>query len=201
MVTEKENSRLQELVEDILSAIIDDWYERVSGYYITEGDAEQKPELEESVQLKRFHDENGHRIKFNKDDLDFTYGLRSDLMDDAVGIEISVNNKVENFDYENFREQLFSHYRKAGGKTVGKPASAQDLSFEEIFQLETEISEAFVVERRSQKADIMRLSFRIRTEILENLIEDGDSTKQLIESYCVSPFRSIYAKVYRSTPA
>ncbi len=201
MATGKKTTTLQQTVEEILSTIIDEWYDRVSGYYITGEDAEQNPELTESIQLKRFHDSKGHRIKFNKDDLDFTYGLRSAWESDSVTIEISVNNKVEKFDYSNFREQLFAHYGKAGGKNVGKPAAMKSLSFEQVFQLETEIAQAFVVEKRKEKADIMRLSFRIDEGVLTELTTDPDSTKQLIESYCVSPFRSIYAKVYRSSPA
>ena len=198
MAKNKEKSAVEESVEEILSTIIDDWYERVSGYYVTKDDAEGQPELEETVQLKKFHDSKGHRIKFNKDDLDFTYGLRSDCQEDSVLIEISVNNKVDNFDYEDFREQLFLHYKKVGGKKVERPAAIGKLCFDEVFQLESGISEVFTVEKRANKADIMRLSFRMGTSLLGDLLGKEPAAKQLIESYCVSPFRSIYAKVYRS---
>ena len=198
MAKKKETSAVKESVEEILSSIINDWYERVSGYYVTQDDAEGNPELEKTVQLKRFHDSKGHRIKFNKDDLDFTYGLRSDWQDDSVLIEISVNNKVDNFDYEDFREQLFLHYKKVGDKKVESPSTIRDLCFDEVFQLESGISEVFTVEKRENKADIMRLSFRMEASLLGNLLGEVRATKQLIESYCVSPFRSIYARVYRT---
>jgi hypothetical protein len=198
MAKKKEKTEVEESVEEILRTIIDDWYERVSGYYVTQDDAEGQPELEETVQLKRFHDSKGHRIKFNKDDLDFTYGLRSDWQKDSVLIEVSVNNKVDNFDYEDFREQLFLHYKKVGGKKVEKPRAIGDLCFDDVFQLESGISEVFTVEKHENKADIMRLSFRMESSLLTDLLGERLATKQLIESYCVSPFRSIYARVYRS---
>ena len=53
-------------IGSILGQIIDEWYQRVEPHYLTTGDAE----------LKFFHDTMGHRIKFNKDGLDFTYGLK-----------------------------------------------------------------------------------------------------------------------------
>jgi hypothetical protein len=199
MPTKKKNSKLCESIEGILSAIIDEWYSRVSGYYVTQEDGEENPDSAEPVQLKRFHDSTGHRIKFNKDDLDFTYGLKSEWDSAAVTIEISVNNKVENFDYEDFSKQLFDHYKRNGERKVGSPAAIKTLLFKEVFQLESEISEAFRVEKRSNRADIMRLSFTIGEDVVKALANNGTATKRLIENYCVSPFRSIYAKVYRSS--
>ncbi len=195
MVTKKKDSGVQEAFEEILRTIIDEWYERVSGYYVTSG-SEDAPEAE--VELKRFHDENGHRIKFNKDSLDFTYGLRSTQTKRSFHIDISVNNKVEDFDYEDFKRQLFDHYRSAGSNLISKPPKLKQLAYQDLFQLQSGISEAFTVEKRGERADIMRLSFHINAEHLEVLAENPGSTKQLIEGYCVSPFRNIYARVYRS---
>lgn len=182
-----------EAVEEILSKIIDEWYERVSGYYVTSEEATGNS----PAQLKRFHDSKGHRIKFNKDDLDFTYGLRCSQLEDGFAIEISVNNKVENFDYDDFRHELSTHYHTAGARKVTTPASLRKFRQDEVLQLESGISEALSLERRPNKADIMRLAFKIRPDCVQRLLRHRLSTKKLIESYCVSPFRSAYANVYR----
>ncbi len=182
-----------EAVEDILSAIIDGWYQRVSAYYVTSEEATGIS----PVQLKRFHDSKGHRIKFNKDDLDFTYGLRSSQLEDGFAIEISVNNKVENFDYDDFRRELSAQYQTAGARRVATPASLRRFRQDEVFQLESGISEALSLERQPGKADIMRLAFKIRPDCVRRLLTHRISTRKLIESYCVSPFRSAYANVYR----
>lgn len=195
MAATKKDIDSQEAFEDILRAIIDEWYERVSGYYVTE-EVDGNPDSE--IQLKRFHDKNGHRIKFNKDSLDFTYGLRATQAADAFHIDISVNNKVDEFDYEDFKRQLFDHYWAAGQNLINGPAGLNRLTFQEVFQLPSGISEAFTVETRSGRADIMRLSFEINQDHLASLAKDPNKTKQLVESYCVSPFRNIYARVYRS---
>jgi hypothetical protein len=46
----------------------------------------------------------------------------------------------------------------------------------------------------------MSLSFRLRERFSEELAARPVSGKQLIEDYCVSPFRSAYAAVYRRKP-
>ena len=68
---------LQQATDKILGSIIDDWYGNVSGFYLNREQIETEPGLgTREEELKRFHDDKGHRIKFNKDELDFTYGLR-----------------------------------------------------------------------------------------------------------------------------
>lgn len=190
----RDKAAIKRALDQTLSAIIDDWYERVSGYYVTLEDEDP----DEDAELKRFHDSKGHRIKFNKDDLDFTYGLRSTWHGNRLSIEISVNNKVDNFDYDNFRTQLFAHYQKAGLVKATRPASFAKAAHKDLFQLESGIREAFTVEKRNDKADIMRLSFVINPEFLDTLASEQEAAKLLIENYCVSPFRRIYANVYRS---
>lgn len=198
--TSKDEQLLGAAVDGILSRIINEWYEKVSNYYVTEEALAENPSLAKEAELKRFHDD-GHLIKFNKDDLDFTYGLRSTCEAGHCVIEISVNNKVPNFDYENFRSQLFAHYARVGNNKLGAPSRLKDKSFKEVFQLEQGIDHAFSVEKRENRADIMRLSFKIPVDLLKVLANDKDSSKRAIESYCVSPFRSVYARVYRSGSA
>lgn len=190
-----------EAIEQVLYSIIDEWYENVSRFYVTREQLEENPGSGRSKELKRFHDETGHRIKFNKDDLNFTYGLRAYWEKDSLHIEVSVNNKVENFDYEEFMERLAAHYRRAGRTKVPTPYELKQRSYQEIFELETNFREAFKIERRKGKADIMRLSFRLNNDCLDKLVEHPVSSKELVETYCVSPFRSIYATVYRKSSA
>ncbi len=195
MATKKQDKAVQEAFDEVLRAIIDEWFERVSGYYVTEtlpGDPEA------GIELKRFHDEKGHRIKFNKDSLDLTYGLHATWTKGSFHLDISVNNKVEEFDYADFKRSLFDHYRAAGQRTITASSPLSELSFQELFRLESGISEAFTVEKRGEQAEIMRLSFVLNPEYLEVLAQQPDLTKKLIEGYCVSPFRNIYARVYRS---
>ena len=150
-------------------------------------------------ELKYFHDKNGHRIKFNKDALDFTYGLRSEWEEEHCVIEISVNNKVERFDYLDFQRRLVSHYKNTGNRKVPTPYRLRTHSYQDIFQLEPNLEEAFGVEKRKEKADIMSLSFRLKERFTEELAAHPVSGKQLIEDYCVSPFRTVYAAVYRKS--
>ena len=196
----KREVNVQEPIEEVLRSIINDWYENVSSYYVTTEELEAHPDRNQTGELKRFHDDKGHRIKFQKDELDFTYGLCSRWVEDGLAIEVSVNNKVEHFDYTDFQHRLLSHYEKMGEQSVTKPTPLRSRTYSEVFQLGPDLREAFTVEKRDEKADIMRLSFRLNNDCLELLAEHPAASKELIEEYCVSPFRSVYATVYRRGP-
>ena len=187
----------QKTIDLILSSIIDDWYEKVSSYYVTIEQLQDHSQLTKEEELKRFHDEKGHRIKFSKDDLDFTYGLRSIWENNHILIEVSVNNKVENFNYEGFEARLMAHYEKTGNERVTSPYELRNQSYRDVFQFEPNLREAFKVEKREDKADIMRLSFHVSNEFLDKIVGHPQASKQLVETYCVTPFRSVYATVYR----
>ena len=193
--TKSKATQIQKAIDELLSQIIDEWFERVSPHYVTHSVGSGRQEREE--ELKCFHDKNGHRIKFDKDGLDFTYGLKSQWAEEHCVIEISVNNKVENFDYLDFQRRLVSHYKTTGNRKVPTPYQLRTHSYQEIFQLEPNLEEAFSVENRENRADIMSLSFRLKERFSEELAARPVSGKQLIEDYCVSPFRSAYAAVYR----
>ena len=193
--TKSKATQIQKAIDELLSQIIDEWYERVCPHYVTHPVDYGGQEREE--ELKCFHDKNGHRIKFNKDALDFTYGLKSQWEEEHCLIEISVNNKVENFDYLDFQQRLVSHYKTTCNQKVPTPYQLRTHSYQEIFQLEPNLEDAFSVENREKKADIMSLSFRLKERFSEELAAHPVSGKQLIEDYCVSPFRSVYAAVYR----
>jgi hypothetical protein len=188
--------QMPQMLDALLASMIDEWYDNVSGYYATE---ESRHSEEEEPELKRFHDEKGHRIKFAKESLQCTYGLRV-LSDEGHNhIEISVNNKVENLDYAEFQDRLHRHY--AGeSPTASKGEPAEGLSaFSEIFRLESDLSQAFSVERSAGKADVVRLSFLVDAQMIAPLIEDSSRLKAGIEEHCLSPMRRIYAELYRRT--
>jgi len=192
----KKTEAPEKTVDSILGQIIDEWYERVSPYYVTLEQVRENPEVRKEEELKRFHDEKGHRIKFDKDALDFTYGLRS-IWASHIIIEVSVNNKVENFDYADFQERLLAHYEKTGKQNVPSPYELRSHSFREILHFEPNLREAFTVEKRGDKADIMRLSFHLNEQFVDKITAHPQASKKLIEDYCVSPFRTVYATVYR----
>lgn len=182
-------------IEEILNQIIDEWYERIAPHYVTQINSSGRPKQQE--QLKRFHDERGHRIKFNKEGLDFTYGLRSQWETASCIIEVSVNNKVNDFNYDEFHRRLLSHYDKLRVQVVSTPHKLKGYDYQQIFQLEPNRKTAFDVEKHKNKADIMKLSFRVDSEFINILASNPIDGKKLIEGYCVSPFRSVYATVYR----
>ncbi len=198
MLHEFMTTKLEESIDGVLGAIIDDWYKTVSRHYVTEEDVAEGLEEDTAAQLKRFHDEKGHRIKFAKYELDITYGLKATWNDQQIDIEISVNNKVDHFDYEDFRKQLLAHYDDAGSLTVTKPADLGRPRYRDVFQLKSGLDEAFQVERNKGRADIMRLTFQIPEEYTGRLTVRPGATRELIERYCVAPFRSVYARVYRN---
>ena len=190
------SSQLQCILDDLLASMINEWYDNVCGYYTTE---EHRQSAEEEPELKRFHDEKGHRIKFAKATLLCTYGLRILKEEDENHIEISVNNKVEDLDYAEFRLRLGRHYADTTAKAP-KVREAKNLPvFSEIFSLESELAQAFSVERSEGKADVVRLSFLVNAEKIAPLLEDPARLKSAIEEYCLSPMRRIYADLYRRT--
>jgi len=189
----------QAAIESVLGLIIDEWYGRVSSYYVTAERLAEEGSPDQEEELKKFHDENGHRIKFSKDELDFTYGLRSFWLDDDLLIEISANNKVENFDIDEFQVRLKDHYVQAGKHLLPTPYELRSRSYDQVFELDSNFEEAFSVEVREGKADIMRLSFRLNPQLLPKLASKPVASKTLVENFCVTPFRNVYASVYRNS--
>lgn len=185
-------------IDEVLEKLIDEWYEKVSGFYVTRATLKENPDAGQE-ELKRFHDENGHRIKFSKHELDVTYGLRAYEKDELIYIEVSVNNKVEDFNYEDFRKQLQTHYRRTGHQPVPTPYELRNHTYDEVFQLDSNFRDAFKVEIREDRADIMGLSFQLNPSYIDHLLAHPVSCKDLVENYCVTPFRTIYASVYRNS--
>lgn len=194
-----EETEVQEAIEDVLKIIIDEWYGRVSSYYVTAEQLAESANTDQQEELKRFHDENGHRIKFSKDDLDFTYGLRYHREGQTFWIEVSVNNKVENFDVEDFQQRLAVHYGRADKENLPTPYELKSKRYGDVFELDSNFTDAFKHEVREGKADIFRLAFRINSDLVPKLVDHPNSFKDLVENFCVTPFRTVYASVYRKT--
>jgi hypothetical protein len=185
------------LIEGALEAIIDQWYLSVSDYYITSEKKAENPSIEQVEELKRFHDENGHRIKFNKGDLDFTYGLCLDSETEGPELEVSVNNKVPNFNYPELTRRLSAYYAEARNKPIEGFKKLKKVRNADVFVLPEDLAHVIRIEQREGKADIVRLAFGISDQYLEDLVADPTNFMEVIHQYCVAPLRRIYAEVYR----
>lgn len=185
------------LIDKALEAIIDQWYLSVSDYYITVEKKAENPSIQSPEELKRFHDETGHRIKFNKGDLDFTYGLCFMSGSDNCALEASVNNKVPNFNYRELVRRLAAYYQSNKDKPIDGFKKLRKVRNCDVFHLPEDLQGSITVETREGKADIVRLSFGIEEEYLEELLTEPPNFMELIHQYCVAPLRRVYADVYR----
>jgi hypothetical protein len=191
------SQKTAELIDNALEAIIDQWYLSVSDYYITCEKKAENPDIPASEELKRFHDETGHRIKFSKGDLDFTYGLSLVLQEDRYCLEASVNNKVPNFNYRELVRRLALYYQGTKDKPINGFKKLKRIRNCDVFVLPGDLHDGIKVETREGKADIVRLSFGVQADRLEELVNDPPNFMELIHQYCVAPLRRIYAEVYR----
>lgn len=190
-------AKTHKLIDEALGAIIDQWYLSVSDYYITVEKKAENPGLQSMEELKRFHDATSHRIKFDKGDLDFTYGLALDTDGEQCLLEVSVNNKVPNFNYGELVRRLSVHYETAKTKPIEGFRRLKKARNCDVFSLPDNLQHRIVVEQREGKADIVRLSFGIEEPCLEELTSDPPAFMEMIHQYCVAPLRRIYAEVYR----
>jgi hypothetical protein len=185
------------LIDKALETIIDQWYLSVSDYYITSEKKADNPSIEVPEELKRFHDESGHRIKFNKGDLDFTYGLSFIAGADSGALEASVNNKVPNLNYGELVSRLATYYQLNKDKPIDGFKKLKKVRNCDVFHLPEDLRGSIKLETREGKADIVRLSFGIEEEFLDELVAEPPNFMELIHQYCVAPLRRIYADVYR----
>jgi hypothetical protein len=193
----KTSQKTKELIDNALETIIDQWYLSVSDYYITTEKKAENLEITSPEELKRFHDETGHRIKFNKGDLNFTYGLSLMSSAEDCALEVSVNNKVPNFNYAELVRRLADHYQLNKEKPIDGFKKLKKVRNCDIFHLPVDLQHSIKLETREGKADIVRLSFGVQDEYLDELISDPPNFMELIHKYCVAPLRRIYAEVYR----
>jgi hypothetical protein len=190
-------TKTAELIDDALETIIDQWYLSVSDYYVTAEKKTENPDIQVPEELKRFHDETGHRIKFNKGDLDFTYGLSLIASDDDCILDVSVNNKVPNFNYVELTRRLSAYYQSNKEKPIEGFKKLKKVRNCDVFNLNEDLQGSIKVESREGKADIVRLAFIVEAEYLEELVIDPPNFMELIHKHCVAPLRRAYADVYR----
>jgi len=185
------------MIDKALETIIDQWYQSVSEYYITTEKKAENPDIFGPEELKRFHDETGHRIKFNKGDLDFTYGLiLIDDADEGCALDVSVNNKVPDFNYSELGRRLTFYYQANCEKPVEGFTKLKKIRNCDVFHLKEDFG-TIKVEEREGKADIVRLTFSISGKYIGDLIAEPVVFREIIQQYCVAPLRRIYADVYR----
>lgn len=187
------------LIDETMAAIVDQWYLSVSDYYVTAEKKAENPEIFVPEELKRFHDTLSHRIKFYKGDLDFTYGLALEVDGDQCLLEASINNKVPKFNYPELVRRLTVHYETLKLKPIEGFKKLKKVANSEVFSLADELQNSLVVEQREGKADIVRLSFGIEDQYLDELTSDPPAFMEIIHQYCVAPLRRLYAEVYRSS--
>ena len=186
------------LLDETLEAIIDQWYLSVSDFYVTAEKKAENPAAGGSEELKRFHDESGHRIKFNKEELDFTYGLALQMQPEGCVLEASINNKVPNFNYGELVRRLSSYYRAEKNKPLEGFKKIRNARCGEVFVLPEDLQSCVTVEQREGKADIVRVAFGIEESYLDDLTADPPNLMDAIHRYCVAPLRRTYAEVFRT---
>ncbi len=187
------------LIDEALAAIVDQWYLSVSDYYVTAEKKAENPDIPVPEELKRFHDTLAHRIKFFKGDLDFTYGLALELDGDQCMLEASINNKVPKFNYPELVRRLTVHYESLKNKPIEGFKKLKKVANSEVFSLPDDLQNSLVVEQREGRADIVRLSFAIEDQFLDELTSDPPAFMEIIHQYCVAPLRRLYAEVYRAS--
>ena len=194
VLTDRQVEKLEQL-DGILAKIIDDWYERVRGNYVTEEDG---LELGVEAELKRFHRFGNHRIKFAREkELDVTYGVGAVSKDGRIFIGSSVNNKSAGFDYDSFLEKLKTHYWRSRHEKPWTDPEFDRFTYTDLLPFEPRLGQFVSLDLREEKADIVRLSFPFNPRHEDFLMGRKDVLRDLIENYCLAPLRRIYAECYR----
>jgi hypothetical protein len=116
---------------------------------------------------------------------------------DICALEVSVNNKVPNLNYDELVRRLAVHYQSNKEKPIDGFKKLRKVRNCDIFHLPEDLQGSIRMEIREGKADIVRLSFGIEEEYLDELVAEPPNFMELIHQYCVAPLRRIYADVYR----
>lgn len=190
----EQNARLR-VIDQILREIIDEWYERVKENYVTEEDSQL---LGVEPEIKRFADDNSYRVKFaRKRELDITYGLAAVERDGTLFIESSVNNKSDGFDYDLFIGKLQEFYWKSKIEKAWTDPEFDRFAYGDLIVFEPRMGTSVKLDVRKEKADIIRLYFKINSRREELLMRRTDVLRDLIENYCLTPLKRIFAETYR----
>jgi len=185
-----------EKVEAAIRAIFIDWYDRIKEHYVTE---EESKELGVEPEVKCFLKRGNNRLKLSRqDELDVTYGLAAQLEDGQVFIVSSVNNKSQGFDYDIFVEGLKSHYWRSRNEKPWTNPKFDHFAYGDLLLFEPRMGKSVSLEFRKDKADIVRLYFKVDAQYQSLLMENDELLRDLLENYCLNPLKRIYAESYRA---
>jgi hypothetical protein len=182
-------------LDDILHQIIVEWYERVKTNFVTEEDSRQ---LGLEPEIKLFHGTGNHRIKFSRvRELDVTYGLAATEQIGNLHIESSVNNKSSHFDYDSFVDRLESHYWRSRHEKPWTQEGFDRFAYGDLLRFDPRMGHSVSLDIRPDRADIIRLSFRVNSRYEDLLMQNSEVLRDLVENYCLAPLKRIYAESYR----
>ncbi len=185
------------LLDRTLGSIISNWYERVKPNYVTE---EESRQLGVEPEVKFFHEEGMHRIKFARtEELDVTYGLGVFEREGRVFVESSVNNKSAHFDFDGFVSRLKKHYWRSRNEKPWTHPEFDRFTYNDLLPFEPAVGETVELETREEKADVIRLYFPLNPRREKLLMEHPEILQDLIENYCLHPLKRIYAQTYRES--
>ncbi len=184
-----------EHVNVVIGKVLSEWYARVREHYVTEEDSRQ---LGVEPEIKYFADFGSHRVKFSrKNELNVTYGLAAEQRNADLFIIASVNNKSKGFDYDGFVERLKWHYWRSRHEKPWTKPDIDHFAYGDLLHFEPRMGHSIFLDIRKDKADIIRLAFQLDPDHEKLLLENGDLLGDLIENYCLSPLKRIYAESYR----
>ncbi len=190
-----ERQEMLRQLDTIMEEIISEWHDRVKESFVTEEDGKL---LGVEPEIKRFHEAYDHRIKFSRErELDVTYALAVRERDGVLFLESSVNNKSTGFDYDAFVRRLESYYWDNRHQKPWIDEGFDRFTYEDLLAFEPRMGRSVTLDMRKDKADIIRLSFRLNPQYEGLLSNHPDILKDLIENYCLAPLKRIYAESYR----
>ncbi|MEE8583375.1 MAG: hypothetical protein V3T83_00830 [Acidobacteriota bacterium] len=192
-----EQDELVEQLDQTLHQIVEGWYQRVKGSYVT---VEENQELGVEPEIKRFHEGRKHRIKFAREqELDVTYGLETVARNDGVYVDASVNNKSSGFDYDSFVKRLQDYYWRSRNEKPFLRPGPDRYAYQDLLPFDPIMGHSVLLDLHAARADIIRLLFRVSDRCAALLPEHKDLFRDLIENYCLSPMKMVYAETYRES--
>ncbi len=184
------------LLDDTIRTIMENWYERCKPHYVT---VEESRQLGVEPELKYFNDVSNYRIKFGRaDDLDVTYGLNLLEEQGQLFIVSSVNNKTAGFDLDAFIDRLKTYYWRARNEKPWTRPAFDRYTYEDVIPFEPHLGGTVFLDARKSKADIVRLHFLLNPDHEDQLLAEPEILRDLVENYCLSPLRRIFAEAYRN---
>lgn len=182
-------------LDEVMRKIITEWHDRVKADFVNEEDRQL---LGLEPEVKAFHSVGNHLIKFSREkSLQVTYGLRSVTKGDVLCIESSVNNKSVKFDYDSFANRLKLYYWRSCYEKPWTDKQFSHYTYADLLRFDPRMGHSVSLDIRADKADIIRLLFEMTPRHEEELMNRAGLLQDLIENYCLSPLKRIYAETFR----